>query len=108
MIVRGGITLEQYHIMLEQGINIPEEEKPIDPFADFDCHVQQAYFIYNILPDKIDSMGGLWLGKDFSGIGDILNIYNILDKRSVMDYLIYMIQATKEQYAIKRDSTPKQ
>ena len=53
---------------------------PVDPDVEFDSLAQRAYMVYTILPDKIDSMAGVWLGKDFSGIGDILDIYcNILN-----------------------------
>jgi hypothetical protein len=79
----------------------------LDPFVDFSSAAQQAFYLYTILPDKIDSMGGVWLGKDFSGIGDILDIYNITDKREVFDYLVYMIQIARESYAQERERQSK-
>jgi len=76
---------------------------PVDPMLDFELPAQQAFFVYNVLPDKIDSMGGIWLGKDFSGIGDILDIYAHSNKREVLDYLIYMIQTARSAYAKERE-----
>ncbi len=70
---------------------------------DFDSEAQQAYQMFLILPDKIDSMGGVWLGKDFSGVGDLFKIYKIRNKRDVMDYLVYMIQVARESYAKERE-----
>lgn len=70
---------------------------------DFDYTVQQAFYIYNILPDLIEGMAGIWLGKNFSGIGDILDIYGITKKKEVLEYLVYMIQVARESYAADRD-----
>jgi hypothetical protein len=52
-------------------------------------------------------MGGIWLGKDFSGIGDIMDIYQMSEKKDVMDYLIYMIQIARETQAKERDMQSK-
>lgn len=75
--------------------------------SDFEGTAQQAFYLFTILPDKIDSMGGVWLGKDFSGIGDILDIYNVTEKREVFDYLVYMIQIAREGYAQERERQSK-
>lgn len=75
---------------------------PIDPTIDFDSTARQAFFLYHALPDKIDSMGGVWLGKELAGILDIMTIYEIERKREVMDYLLYMIQTARSAYSEKR------
>lgn len=80
---------------------------PIDPTIDFDLPAQQAFFIYHALPDKIDSMGGVWLGKELAGILDIMTIYEIERKREVMDYLLFMIQTARSAYATKREQESK-
>lgn len=85
------------------GVQPDPEQFPIDPSLDFDMEAQQAYFLYSILPDKIDSMGGIWLGKDFSGLMDIMDIYSVRNKKDVMDYLVFMIQIARTAYAKERE-----
>jgi len=81
---------------------------PVDPDVEFDSLAQRAYMVYTILPDKIDSMAGVWLGKDFSGIGDILDIYcSKEDKKDVLEYLIFMIQIARQTYAEERERQSK-
>ena len=80
---------------------------PIDPTTDFDSIAKQAFFLYHALPDKIDSMGGVWLGKELAGVLDIMIIYEIERKREVMDYLLFMIQTASSAYSAKRDQESK-
>jgi hypothetical protein len=63
---------------------------------------QYALMIFNILPDRVGDMSGLWLGKDFSGLMDIMDIYEIEDKRSVFDLLLICIYEYSEFYEEKR------
>ena len=83
------------------------EQMPIEPIIDFDLPAQQAFFLYHTLPDKIDSMGGIWLGKELAGILDIMIIYDIYRKREVMDYLLFMIQTARSAYSSKREQESK-
>jgi hypothetical protein len=87
----------------QMGIEPDPEEFPIDPALDFCYEAQQAYHMFCILPDSIDSMGGIWLGKNFAGLNDLFEIYHINNKYEVMDYLVYMIQIAKESYAKERE-----
>ena len=94
--------------MCEQLGEEPDPEKmPIDPSIDFDTLAQQAFFLYHVLPDKIESMAGIWLGKDYSGLMDIMNIYNIEHKREVLDYLLFMIQTARDAYTVQRENQSK-
>jgi hypothetical protein len=85
------------------GVPPNPDEFPIDPFVDFDTDVQQAFYIFSILPDKVDGMAGIWLGKDYAGIGDLFDIYGVTKKRDVMDYLVYMIQVAREAHNQERE-----
>jgi len=79
-----------------------EEDIPIEP-GDLSLETQQALLIFNILPDKIEGMNGLWLGKEFSGIGDIFDFYEIDDRREVFELLTYIINSYSKHYEKQRE-----
>lgn len=79
----------------------------MDPISDFDLEGQQAFFLYQILPDIVEGMAGLWLGKNFSGLSDIMNIYNMEKKKEILDYLFYMIQIARIAYNEERERSSK-
>ena len=68
------------------GVEPKEEDIPKDP-STFSLEAQQALVLVNALPDKWDGMNGIWLGKDYSGLGDILAIYEVEEKREVFELL---------------------
>jgi len=79
-----------------------EEDIPIEP-GDLSFEAQQALLLFNILPDKIEGMNGLWLGKEFSGIGDIFDFYEIEDRREVFELLTYIIGQYSVYYEKQRE-----
>ena len=46
--------------------------------------VQLAFFIYSLLQDTWDGMSGMYMGKNMSGLGELLDIYEIEDKKTVV------------------------
>lgn len=80
-----------------------EEDIPVEP-GDLSLETQQALLIFSILPDKIEGMNGLWLGKEFSGIGDIFDFYEIEDRREVFELLTYIIGQYNTYYERQRQS----
>jgi hypothetical protein len=96
------MSKEQYLEMCEQmGWEPEEEEIPID-HSDLSDNCQQALRLFNILPDKIEGMNGVWLGKDYSGIGDIMAIYNIPLDSEIFDLLQVCIKEASEHYENQR------
>ncbi len=91
------------------GVEPKEEDIPKDP-STFSLEAQQALVIMNALPDNWDGMNGVWLGKDYSGLGDILEIYDISQKRDVFELLKvceielgkFYAQKRKEQEALSK------
>lgn len=84
--------------MLEQlGEEPPEEMAPMD-IGDLPENAQYAFLLYNSLNDNIDGMSGTWLGKDFAGLGDIMDIYNIIDKKEVFEFLLVCIDEARKYY----------
>ena len=81
------MTLEQYLQMCEQmGWEPQESEMPLDP-SELSEEVQQTLIVLNSLPDMWDGMSGSWLGKNYSGLGTILDIYEIEDRKTVFALL---------------------
>lgn len=60
----------------ELGVEPVEEEIPLD-IEDFPELVQQCFVIYGLLADQWDSMAGQYLGKDYSIIFNLLDMYEI-------------------------------
>jgi hypothetical protein len=93
------MTTEQYLLMCEQmGWEPNENEMPKDPgFLPFE--VQQALIIFNVLPDKFEGMSGTWLGKEFSALEVIFNIYEIEDKREIFNYILLIQKEYGDYYS---------
>lgn len=63
-----------------------EDEMPLD--ASFlSLEAQQALILLNALPDKWEGMSGSWMGKDYSGLLAILDIYEVDNRREVFELL---------------------
>lgn len=83
------------------GVEPKEEDIPKDP-STFSLEAQQALVVMNALPDNWDGMNGVWLGKDYSGLGDILDIFEISNKREVFELLKICEEELGKFYAQKR------
>jgi len=78
---------DQYILMCEQmGWEIDENQLPRDP-STLSLECQQALLLLNSLPDNWEGMNGTWLGKDYSGLEAILNIYEVVERREVFELL---------------------
>jgi len=73
--------------------DIDEEDVPID-FSELSYDAALTLKLFNVLPDRIDGMSGTWLGKDYGGIGDIMNIYQIPKSALILDLLQVCIDET--------------
>ena len=89
------------------GLPIDEDEIPLD-INDVSYNSQQALFLFNILPDKIEGMNGVWLGKEYAGLSDIMNIYEIDDRKEVLDLLQICIREASKVYSKQREQANKQ
>lgn len=91
-----------------------EEEIPQDPSV-FSLEVQQALVIFRSLPDKVEGFSGTWLGKDYAGLMDILDIYEVEDKKRVFELIKiaeyeadkYYTQKRKEQESLAKAKAKK-
>lgn len=86
-----------------------EEEMPLDA-ASLDINAQYALILLNNLPDKWEGMSGTWMGKDYSGLAAIMDIYEIENRREVFELLKvaedelgkYYRQKQKEQESLAK------
>lgn len=78
------MTKESYFEMCEMlGQEPLEEEIPVDP-SDFPVLVQQMLTIYGLLEDRWDSMGGGYLGKNYSTVFDFFKLYEIEESEQIL------------------------
>ena len=89
------------------GLPIDEEEIPLD-IGDLSYNSQQALFLFNVLPDKVEGMNGIWLGKEYAGLADIMDIYEIENRKDVLDLLQICIREASKVYAKQREQANKQ
>ena len=83
------MTKEAYFEMCEAlGTDPIEEEIPVE-FEDFFLDVQEALGIYQKLRDEWDTMNGVYLGKNYSGLLDILDLLEVPveDKRTQFELI---------------------
>jgi hypothetical protein len=43
-------------------------------------------------------MSGSWLGKDYSGLGIFLDVYEVVDRQRVLDLLMILVSETDTHY----------
>jgi len=63
-----------------------EEDMPLDPSV-LSEEAQYALILMHALPDKWEGMSGSWMGKDYSGLSAILDIYEVENRREVFELL---------------------
>jgi hypothetical protein len=81
------MTKDQYFEMCELLGSTPiESEIPVE-FSDLPLDVQEAYSVYSMLPDSWDFMSGTYVGKNYAGLGDILEILGVEDKLTVLNII---------------------
>jgi len=65
----------------------PKEEDLPQDGSNLSLECQQALTILNALPDNWEGMNGTWLGKDYSGLSAVMDIYEIESRREVFELL---------------------
>lgn len=76
------MTKDSYFEMCEMlGSEPIREEIPIE-FDDLNLDVQEAFGLYQMLQDNWDTMNGSYIGKNYSGLLDILELYGSEDKKT--------------------------
>ncbi len=73
--------------------------------ADFPYEVQLALMIHDMMPDRWEGMSGSYMGKDWSGYGTLLDIYEVQEKREIT-FFIKIIES--ENSKVLNDKLTKQ
>lgn len=95
------MTKEAYFEMCEVLETEPvPEEIPIE-FSDLHSEVQEAYLIFNMLQDTYNAMSGTYTGKSYSGIVDIMTLYEVDDPKHTFS-LIKTIDYNKIKHSSER------
>lgn len=83
------MTKEAYFEMCEAIGSEPEESEIPVEFGDFPDEIQLALTIYRMLRDDWEFVGGNYLGKNFNGIFDILDVHDIekIDRKFYLEML---------------------
>lgn len=69
---------------------------PLDS-AVFPVEVQVAFFMHSLLSDNWDGMSGTYMGKDWSPIEAIFNIYEVEDRKTIL-YFMKLYDASIIEY----------
>ena len=83
------------------GVEPKEEDIPKDP-STFSLEAQQSLVLLNALPDIWEGMNGIWLGKNYNGLMDIMDLYSIEKKKEVFELLKVCESELSKFYSQKR------
>jgi len=103
------MTKDLYFEMCESMGNEPvEEEIPVE-IDDFPDEVQDAINLYYKLRDNWDTMNGVYLGKSYTGLRDILDILEIAseDRKYVLDWIGVMDAARSKAIDLQKPEEAK-
>ena len=87
------IDLDKYLAVCEQIGEEPDPAKMPPEMEDYPSEVQQAFLVHSCLPDRWDGMSGMFMGKDWSALGALLDVFEVDDKRTT----VYFLKAIDER-----------
>lgn len=102
------VTKDSYFEMCEMlGEEPVEENIPIE-FDDFPVEVQQALLVYKMMRDDWDSMAGIYLGKSFIGISDLMDTIEIesCDKKFITSLIRIIDKIRQDELNSKKAQKP--
>jgi|TARA_R110001592_G_scaffold255696_1_gene519466 hypothetical protein len=85
--MEGQLSLEVYLDLCEQKDELPDLDEMPPIHADFPYEVQVAFLVHELLPDRWDGSSGAFLGKDYSSLSTILDIYKVDDQKTCLFFI---------------------
>jgi hypothetical protein len=82
-----------------------ESEIPIE-FEDLMLDVQESLSIYQAMQDMWDTMSGTYMGKNFTGIKDILDLSGVEDHKTTFTLLKKIDSIRADIIASKKPKKP--
>ena len=96
------MTKEAYFDMCEQmGSPVIEIEIPIS-LEDLPIEVEQAYHVYGILPDKLDSFNGVYYGKHLEYASQLMDLLDVSPKKEIFKVIIIIDALEREEVNRKK------
>ena len=101
------MSKERYLEMCEMMGNDPvDSEIPVE-YEDFPLDVQQALSVYRMLKDEWEGFNGLYLGKSFIGLTEVLDYMEVdISDRKLTVQLIKLIDNVRIELINKREQKP--
>jgi len=101
------MSKERYLEMCEMmGSDPVDSEIPVE-YDDFPLDVQQALSVYRMLKDEWEGFNGLYLGKSFIGLTEILDYMEVdTSDRKLTVQLIKLIDNVRIELINKREQKP--
>ena len=81
------IDLDKYLKLCEQLGQEPDPAKMPLSLSDFPEEVQVAFFVFSFLPDYWEGMSGTYMGKHWSGVDYIFELYEIENPKIVLYFM---------------------
>ena len=81
------IDVEKYLSLCEQLGQEPDPTKMPLSLSDFPEEVQVAFFVFSFLPDYWEGMSGTYMGKHWSGVEYIFELYKIENPKVVLYFM---------------------
>lgn len=98
------MTKENYFEMCEMmGTEPQETDIPVE-ISDFPDEVQIAFQVYQVLQDHWEGMSGTYMGKNLTGLGEILDVYEVekSDRKLILELINLIDRERMIQYDEKR------
>jgi hypothetical protein len=101
------MSKERYLEMCEMmGSDPVDSEIPVE-YDDFPLDVQQALSVYRMLKDEWEGFNGLYLGKSFIGLTEILDYMEVdTSDRKLTVQLVKLIDSVRIELINKREQKP--
>ncbi len=101
------MTKDTYFDLCEQLNSEPlDDEIPIE-IEDLPYEVQQAWKIFDLLPDRFDSFSGNYYGKDLSSLLNYFSLFDIIEKISIVTIIQIFDFYESKEINIKIKNRPK-
>ena len=85
----------------------PDPDKAPLEIYHFPAEVQHSFSIHSLMPDRWDGMNGVYLGKDWSALGTLLDIHNIENKQVITYFIKYIEYYNAKQINDKQEKQRK-